>query len=154
MNPLDGHGCQDVNVTAYRFALIECDQIPRPLQLSLLARLPLPIAAILTSGGRSLHAWVKVNAAAHVENRESAGIRTGDWLETFDAVELALKWPVMVERGAMNDLQRHVRASHVARQPNFAISPAPDETQQLVIGNGQLHTRDLRCCLLRHQSAH
>jgi hypothetical protein len=62
MNPLDGHGCQDVNVTAPRFALIECDEIPRALQLSLLARLPLPIAAILTSGGRSLHAWVKVDA--------------------------------------------------------------------------------------------
>jgi hypothetical protein len=62
MNPLDGHGCQDANVAAYRFALIECDEIPRPLQLSLLARLPLPIAAILTSGGRSLHAWVKVDA--------------------------------------------------------------------------------------------
>ncbi len=62
MNPLDGHGCQDANVAAYRFALIECDEIPRTLQLSLLARLPLPIAAILTSGGRSLHAWVKLDA--------------------------------------------------------------------------------------------
>ena len=62
MNPLDGHGCQDANVTAYRFALIECDEIPRALQLSLLTRLPLPIATILTSGGRSLHAWVMVDA--------------------------------------------------------------------------------------------
>jgi hypothetical protein len=63
MNPLDGHGCQDANVSAYRFALVECDEIPRSLQLSLLARLPLPIAAILTSGGRSLHAWVRVDAS-------------------------------------------------------------------------------------------
>jgi RecA-family ATPase len=31
------------------------------LQLSLLARLPLPINAILTSGGKSVHAWVRVN---------------------------------------------------------------------------------------------
>lgn len=62
MNPVDGHGCHDVNVTAYRFALVECDEIPRALQLSLLARLPLPITAILTSGGRSLHAWVRVDA--------------------------------------------------------------------------------------------
>jgi hypothetical protein len=62
MNPLDGQGCRDTNVTAYRFALVEFDTIPRPLQLALLARLPLPIAAILTSGRRSLHAWVRVDA--------------------------------------------------------------------------------------------
>lgn len=62
MNPLDGAGVRDANVTAWRFALIECDAIPIQLQRPLLAKLPLPIAAILTSGGRSLHAWVSVDA--------------------------------------------------------------------------------------------
>jgi len=52
----------DANITAFRFALIECDGAPLELQMSLLAKLPLPIAAILTSGGRSLHAWVKIDA--------------------------------------------------------------------------------------------
>jgi hypothetical protein len=63
MNPVDGCGVADANVTAFRFALLECDSIPLGLQLSLFARLPLPIAAILTSGGRSFHAWVKVDAS-------------------------------------------------------------------------------------------
>jgi len=60
MNPLDGEGVADANVTAFRFALVECDSVPMELQLPLLAKLPLPIAAILSSGGRSLHAWVHV----------------------------------------------------------------------------------------------
>jgi hypothetical protein len=62
MNPTDGRGIADKNVTACRFALIEFDKIPFSLQLSLLARLPLPINAIFSSGGKSLHAWVRVNA--------------------------------------------------------------------------------------------
>jgi hypothetical protein len=67
MNPLDGQGIGDANVTAFRFALLECDAVPIALQLPLLAKLPLPIAAILSSGGKSLHAWVRVEAASLAE---------------------------------------------------------------------------------------
>ena len=35
---------------ALRFALVESDSLPVDVQLALFARLPLPIAAILTSG--------------------------------------------------------------------------------------------------------
>jgi len=71
MNPLDGRGVSDVNVTAFRFALIECDSAPLESQLSLLAKLPLPITAILTSGGRSLHAWVRVDAETLDDYRQT-----------------------------------------------------------------------------------
>jgi hypothetical protein len=37
--------------------------------LSLWARLPLPVAAIIESGGRSVHAWVMVNCANAAEYR-------------------------------------------------------------------------------------
>ena len=70
MNPLDGNGVGDANVTAFRFALLESDLIPLELQLSLFAKLPLPIAAILRSGGRSVHAWVRLDA------RDAADYRT------------------------------------------------------------------------------
>jgi len=69
MNPLDGLGVADANVRAFRFALLESDKLPLEIQLSLFARLPLPIAAVLGSGGRSLHAWVKVDAGDAVEYR-------------------------------------------------------------------------------------
>ncbi|MBI2926403.1 MAG: hypothetical protein HYY24_11970 [Verrucomicrobia bacterium] len=62
MNPTDGKGIGDANITACRFCLLESDALPVELQLSVYVRLKLPIAAILTSGGRSLHAWIKVNA--------------------------------------------------------------------------------------------
>ncbi|MBT5709284.1 MAG: hypothetical protein HOI66_23425 [Verrucomicrobia bacterium] len=62
MNPLDGAGVADKNVSAFRFCLLEFDDVPLELQLSLLAKLPLPIAAIISSGGRSYHAWIRLNA--------------------------------------------------------------------------------------------
>lgn len=62
MNPTDGQGIADKNITHFRFVLLEFDNIPLDLQISLFAYLPLPIAAILTSGGKSVHAWVKVES--------------------------------------------------------------------------------------------
>ena len=62
MNPVDNEGISDANVTAFRFALLESDTLPEDLQLSLFTRLKLPVAAIVTSGGRSYHCWVKVDA--------------------------------------------------------------------------------------------
>jgi hypothetical protein len=73
MNPVDGRGVADVNVTAFRFALLESDKLPLDLQLSLFARLPLPMAAVLGSGGRSLHAWVRVDARDAEEYRSTVG---------------------------------------------------------------------------------
>jgi hypothetical protein len=71
MNPVDGKGVADANVTAFRFALLESDKLPIELQLSVLAKLPLPIAAILSSGGRSVHAWVRADAPDAEDYRET-----------------------------------------------------------------------------------
>lgn len=61
-NPTDGKGISDQNVTAFRFALVEFDSIPISLQLPFIARLPIPVAVVLTSGGKSLHAWISIGA--------------------------------------------------------------------------------------------
>jgi hypothetical protein len=67
-NPIDGKplpnakGWQDANVTAYRFILLEIDEAPLDLQLSFFSKLPLPINAIFSSGGKSIHSLVRVNA--------------------------------------------------------------------------------------------
>ena len=53
----------DTDVTSFRFCVLESDLLPADLALSLWARLPLPIAAIISSGGKSPHAWVKVDCA-------------------------------------------------------------------------------------------
>jgi hypothetical protein len=50
------------NVTSWRYAVIESDKAPADLWLRALVQLDLPIAAIYTSGGRSIHALVRIDA--------------------------------------------------------------------------------------------
>jgi hypothetical protein len=59
----------DADVTSFRFCLLESDDLPFNLQLSVWARLPLPIAAIIDSGGRSAHAWVMLGCSEAKEYR-------------------------------------------------------------------------------------
>ena len=61
-NPVDGHGVTDNNITQFRFCLLEADAIPLELQASFLAKLRLPIAMISHSGGKSLHALIRLDA--------------------------------------------------------------------------------------------
>lgn len=50
-------------VTSWRYMVLESDNAPPALWLNLLAQLPMPIASIYTSGGRSIHALMKVPAS-------------------------------------------------------------------------------------------
>lgn len=54
-------------VTAWRYLVLESDNAPDDLWLNFLAQVPLPIAAIYTSGGKSIHALVKVDAQSKPE---------------------------------------------------------------------------------------
>jgi RecA-family ATPase len=69
INPLDGEGCKDINVTAFRHALIEADDQDLGHQLALIQELNLPCSAIVHSGGKSIHAIVKVDAADAADYR-------------------------------------------------------------------------------------
>lgn len=62
INPLDGNGADDANVTAYRFALVEADEGDLEDQLGAIRALKLPTAAIVYSGGKSVHAIVHIDA--------------------------------------------------------------------------------------------
>lgn len=61
-NPLDGNGVRNENVTAYNYALVESDEMGIEEQYATLKALELPIACLVHSGGKSLHAIVKVDA--------------------------------------------------------------------------------------------
>ena len=71
INPVNGNGISDRDVSEFRFALLESDFLPLETQISLLVKLPIPICAILNSGGRSVHAWVRIAATNAGEYRES-----------------------------------------------------------------------------------
>ncbi len=69
-NPLDGKGVKNENVTDYRYALVESDSTDLNTQYTVMKELELPIAALVYSGGKSIHAIVKVEAANADEYRE------------------------------------------------------------------------------------
>jgi hypothetical protein len=56
----EGAVCDD-DITSCRFTILESDVLAVDLQISLWARLPLPVAAVIKSGARSVHAWVMLN---------------------------------------------------------------------------------------------
>ena len=68
-NPLDGQGVKDRNVTDYRFALIESDNIEPGKQLDIIKKLELPVAVLVHSGNKSLHAIVHIDADTFDEYR-------------------------------------------------------------------------------------
>ena len=62
INPLDGSGVSRDNVTAYRHVLVESDEIPQEEQIQFYEQWKLPIAALVNSGSKSIHAIVKIYA--------------------------------------------------------------------------------------------
>ena len=70
INPLDGKGASKKNVTRYSYCLIESDDIPIKEQEETFKRLNLPIATMVYSGGKSIHAIVKIDATNIQEYEE------------------------------------------------------------------------------------
>lgn len=80
-------------VTAWRYLVIENDVAPLDLWLKFLAQLMLPIVAIYTSGGRSVHALVKIDAPSKAH-----------WDATRDAIRAALA-PLGADPAAMTGVR-------------------------------------------------
>jgi hypothetical protein len=72
----------DADVAAFRFLLLESDDLPIESQLSLWSCLPLPVVAIVASGGRSVHGWVKVDCKDAAEY-EAIALRIYERLARF-----------------------------------------------------------------------
>lgn len=69
-NPLDGKGIKNDNVTDYRYALVESDSTALDKQNAIIRELELPVAAMVYSGKKSIHAIVKVDAKDYAEYRQ------------------------------------------------------------------------------------
>lgn len=69
-NPMDGKGFKNENVTEFRYALVESDTMDLEHQNSILRSLELPIACLVYSGKKSLHAIVRIEAANYDEYRK------------------------------------------------------------------------------------
>ncbi|CAB4155852.1 hypothetical protein UFOVP672_33 [uncultured Caudovirales phage] len=86
------------NVSAWRYMVVESDEDGIEAEwLQFLALLPLPIVALYTSGGRSVHALVRVDAASKA-----------DWDAFRDAVK-----PLLVKCGADKGVFSAVRLTRL-----------------------------------------
>ena len=103
-------------VTAFRFMVVESDQADETLWLRTLVQLPLPICAIYTSGGRSIHCLVKVDATSK-----------GNW----DGIKAEVKAP-LITLGADPGALSAVRLTRLPqtwrgekRQQLLYLNPSP-----------------------------
>lgn len=62
LNPTDGKGIHDKNVVEFRHALVEADGPPIEQQWYVINKLRLPCSTVVYSGGKSLHAAVRIDA--------------------------------------------------------------------------------------------
>ncbi|MDA1277389.1 MAG: hypothetical protein O2960_25575, partial [Verrucomicrobia bacterium] len=70
VNPLRIGGSKDADVTSYRHCLLEFDAISQEEQWSLIKQSGIPATAVISSGGKSIHAWVNVDAKDRSEFNE------------------------------------------------------------------------------------
>ena len=113
MNPLDGTGCRDENVTVLRHALLEADDGDLGQQLAIIREMQIPCSAIVHSGGKSIHALVRVEAPDMGEYRKRV-----DYL-----YRIAEKYGLKVDSGNRNP-SRLSRLPGVLRngRPQYMIS--------------------------------
>lgn len=68
-NPLDGKGIKNENVSDFRYALVESDSVEIEQQNAIIRELELPVAVLVYSGKKSLHAIVRIDAENYEEYR-------------------------------------------------------------------------------------
>jgi hypothetical protein len=135
LNPVKERGAgkcgahTDADVTAWRFMLVESDKLPIDLQISLYAALALPIACLCTSGGKSAHAWLRLNSTNEDEFRADVNFVLSR-LARF-GVDPANKNPSRYGRlpGSFRSIgaQSALRDDDTGQQRLLYLNPAPEE---------------------------
>lgn len=69
-NPMNGNGAKNSDITSYRYTLIESDKMSVSKQIAMIRALELPVAALVYSGGKSVHAIVHVDADTFKEYQQ------------------------------------------------------------------------------------
>ena len=87
VNPMRSGGSSDTDVTAWRHCLLEGDKASMELQWAAIVASNLPVSVAVSSGGRSIHAWVRVDAATPEEFRQRAK-EAADAMEEFEGIVL------------------------------------------------------------------
>ena len=78
---------RDDSVANYRHVLVEFDTRPKEEQFSIFKQSQLPISAIIDSGGKSIHAWVRVDAK-DFEDWKARRQQVFDYLSDYEPDEM------------------------------------------------------------------
>ena len=123
------------NVTSWRFLLLESDEVDAEIWMNVIAQMPLPIAAIYTSGGRSVHALVRLDARTQDELRGATewlgpvlAKLGGDW-KALSSVRLT-RLPMVFREGKMGSGEGGAARYEAYREPRLQrllwLNPEPD----------------------------
>lgn len=123
INPTNGEGIKDTDMVSYRHLLLEFDSIPIELQISFFCHLPIPISCILTSGGKSVHAWVRLDASDLTDFKDTAGV-IFKYLEGF-GIDGQNKNPARLSR--LVGSTRKIGQSGDGRQRLLYLNPSPTQ---------------------------
>ena len=119
------------NVTSWRYLILESDEAEPLPWLAALAQMPLPIAAIYTSGGKSIHAMVRIDAESKAHWDEIAGkikpasITLGADRKTISAVRLT-RLPFCERLGKIDKAGNYTRFSEPQMQTLLYLNGRPD----------------------------
>ena len=97
-NPLDGKGVKNDNVTEFRYALVECDTMEISEQKRIISDMKLPVAALVHSGKKSIHAIVHIDADSREEYRKRVEYLYSVCQKAGLLVDLANKNPSRLSR--------------------------------------------------------
>ena len=122
------------NVTAWRYLLLESDDLPADRWMRIVANLPLPVAAIYTSGSRSVHVLVRMDARTQDELRAAAEVigpvmakLGGDW-KALSSVRLT-RLPLCYREGKLakqENGRRYVKFEQPVLQRLLWLDPDPE----------------------------
>jgi hypothetical protein len=118
-------------VTAFRYMLLESDDAPEEEWLGMLCQLPLPITALYTSGGRSVHALVRVDCDSKSQF-DAFKDRVTPLLSRFGADPGAItavrltRIPGVLREGTEKKRGEYVRFETPQLQQLLYLNPAPE----------------------------
>lgn len=117
INPLDGQGVNDSNVTAFKYALIESDSLDKAKQLAIIKQLGCVVMAV-DSGKKSIHGIVKIDASSLRDYRNKVEALHKDCTEAGLEVDPNTKNPSRLMR--LPGIQRGEGWQRIAWHPNPA----------------------------------
>jgi putative DNA primase/helicase len=137
VNPMLQGGSKNDDVAEFRHALLESDSAPLDIQWAAILASRLPVSAVIFSGSKSLHAWVKVDAENASEFKARAK-KAADALERYEGMKIdrACLNPSRLSRLAgvpRGEMRQTLIATHLGAtsweewlQPEEAIQSEPE----------------------------